>query len=477
MNEKVILDKNVEANGMGGNDEFFINGSPRVQGGTIKINGGAGSDTINRHLPTMNIDEDMEIFVTGGGPERDVIEGGQLNDYVIVENDKVTDIGGTNTFLLRGKGGDVICTGPSPGLIVVNKESGATQINPYSWPKGNNQKPKRIVYERGSLTKYGKTKLKNKPFVLRGSSTPHDVLRMTNFKPVTSRSSKSSDPVVVLVPDLQTKSEKKNYKNLYDIYFDAIHKSNIYRTLFRNTLCSNKNDPDAVPPVFCPKAKERASILYNQIERLELSEYAANLVLIGCTQDNDRNAAREIISGPKDLYAIQPWHNTPLIVEMGTGTNRVCSGKGNDAYSLILDKSLDIIYDKGGENLVAVALPEGVTFYDVWLDILDEEYILYCGREKESATKCLRYIFHGDEDSEAKDQFMFRERTGKEFQFKMLLRPRFNPKRQEIPPWKLQLIFYFTAFKDMCASDSYLSSISPAKGEKITYGCSLHNPT
>ena len=87
---------------------------------------------------------------------------------------------------------------------------------------------------------------------------------------------------------------------------------------------------------------------------------------------------------------------------MGTGTNRVCSGKGNDAYSLILDKSLDIIYDKGGEIVVAVALPEGVTFYDVWLDILDEEYILYCGREKESATKCLRYIFHGDEDGEAR---------------------------------------------------------------------------
>lgn len=91
----------------------------------------------------MNIDEDMEIFVTGGGPERDVIKGGQLNDYVIVENDKVTDIGGTNTFLLRGNGEDVIDTGPSPGLIFVNKESGATQINPYSWPKGNDRKPKR----------------------------------------------------------------------------------------------------------------------------------------------------------------------------------------------------------------------------------------------------------------------------------------------------------------------------------------------
>ena len=83
----------------------------------------------------------------------------------------------------------------------------------------------------------------------------------------------------------------------------------------------------AVRPVFCPKAKERASILYNQIERMELSEYAANLVLIGCTQDTDRHATREIILGPKDLYAIQPWHNTPLIVEMGTETNRVCSGK------------------------------------------------------------------------------------------------------------------------------------------------------
>ena len=125
--------------------------------------------------------------------------------------------------------------------------------------------------------------------------------------------------------------------------------------------------------------------------------------------DSDRDTAtREIISGPKDVYVINDGDN-PLIVEMGSGRNRIFSGKGNDAYSLVLDESLDIIYDKGGENLVAVVLPEGVTFYDVWLELLDDEYVLYCGSDKKTAKKCFQYLFYTDEDRDAKVKLMFRE--------------------------------------------------------------------
>ena len=94
--------------------------------------------------------------------------------------------------------------------------------------------------------------------------------------------------------------------------------------------------------------------------------------------------------------------DNPLIVEMGSSRNRIFSGKGNDAYSLVLDESLDIIYDKGGENLVAVVLPEGVTFYDVWLELLDDEYVLYCGSDKKTAKKCFQYLSYTDEDREKK---------------------------------------------------------------------------
>ena len=90
---------------------------------------------------------------------------------------------------------------------------------------------------------------------------------------------------------------------------------------------------------------------------------------------------------------IHPWSDTAadtaLIIGMGKGTNRVFSGDGNDAFSLILDESLDIIYDKGGENRLAVTLPEGLTFCDVGLDFYEDEYILYRGREKKKRRKRL----------------------------------------------------------------------------------------
>lgn len=186
---------------MGGNDKFYVRGTlPR---GKITIDGGLGNDLID----TEGAHVDGQFFLTSGGPERDRIKGGESSDFIVVENDEVSDQGGKNSFVVKGNGHDIVVTGLEAGLIVVKKTSDATQINPYSWPREDDQKPKRIVYESGSLTNYrttyaGPPELEHKPFLIRGSTTPHDVISMKNFKPAQSSSSMSSDPMVVLVPDL-----------------------------------------------------------------------------------------------------------------------------------------------------------------------------------------------------------------------------------------------------------------------------------
>jgi len=69
--DKVILKENTEAYGMGGDDHFELESLSSK--GTVKIDGGAGSDnidTINSHLQGIN-------YISGGGPERDTIRGGR----------------------------------------------------------------------------------------------------------------------------------------------------------------------------------------------------------------------------------------------------------------------------------------------------------------------------------------------------------------------------------------------------------------
>lgn len=285
----------MEAYGMGGDDYFYVRG--RWPGGATKINGGAGYDTINtRWMTKLYKDrEDREIVLSGGGPEIDKVVGGKANEFVVMEQDEVSDEGGNNTLFLKRGGHDVLLTGPGAGLIVVNKTSGATHINPYDWPSIDViQKPKRIVYKSGRLTNpYPLTlfttankarkkdaldilmKYKNKPFIIKGSKTPHDVVSTTNFKPVQSSSSSSSDPMVVLIPNLYSEP-----KNLFELHFAVV--TGVHNELFTHTLCFDKSASDADPPVYRPKGDERALISRNQIERFELSEHATNLVILGC---------------------------------------------------------------------------------------------------------------------------------------------------------------------------------------------------
>ncbi|XP_078361943.1 uncharacterized protein LOC144646284 [Oculina patagonica] len=82
LTDKVILEENTEAFGMGGDDHFELK-SVRNKG-IVKIDGGAGSDTIN----TYNSHWEGENYLSGGGPERDIIQGGKGKDIILLTTTK-----------------------------------------------------------------------------------------------------------------------------------------------------------------------------------------------------------------------------------------------------------------------------------------------------------------------------------------------------------------------------------------------------
>lgn len=114
---------------------------------------------------------------------------------------------------------------------------------------------------------------------------------------------------------------------------------------------------------------------------------------------------------------------------MGGGANRVHSLTGNDFYSLILDEKLDIIYDSGGENLVAIMLPEGVSFGEVYIGQNEDgdSFNVYYGERESTEQLQFQYIFNDEPNRDHKVQFFFRESTGKEIVFKKIGRPSYWP--------------------------------------------------
>ena len=121
--DKVILEENTEAYGMGGDDYFELKSLSRK--GTIKIDGGAGIDnidTLNSHPQGLN-------YISGGGPERDTIRGGSGKDVISVDNDDVSDVDGDNVFLVEGTGNDNIQVGPGADLAMIMKSAGSVSFS------------------------------------------------------------------------------------------------------------------------------------------------------------------------------------------------------------------------------------------------------------------------------------------------------------------------------------------------------------
>ena len=96
VNDKVQLEDNSVAYGMGGDDHFQLRAPTVYQG--VEINGGSGND----HIDTTNSLYGSSSILNGGGPERDVIKAGPGNDHIVVDNDEVEATNGDNTILVHG---------------------------------------------------------------------------------------------------------------------------------------------------------------------------------------------------------------------------------------------------------------------------------------------------------------------------------------------------------------------------------------
>lgn len=421
MNDTVYLDTNTEAYGLGGNDSFYVMpswGSNTT--GTVRIDGGPGSD----HIYTTSAYEGTECFLTGGGPERDFIHGGNGNDFIYVENDTVSDSGGENTILVAGSGDDNITVGAGTDVIIINKTSGSIRLKT---TKAWNQvwKARRIVYQGDALTSAGTI---NQGLIrLSGGRGHHDVLSMTKYQPKSLPSNPSSFPERLIVLQCDYHSIWSEYNNI-SFFFNAIR--DVVDHLFENTRCTVNTNSD--PPVFCPEADESQRIYYEYIERFELSKNTSNLLLLSSVNgDVQGNVRHEIIGGPYDDYVIN--YNTilnfSLIAQMGGGANRVHSLSANDFYSLILDEKLDIIYDSGGENLVAIMLPEEVSFGEVYIGQNEDgdSFKVYYGEQESTKQLQFQYIFNDEPNRDHKVQFLFKESTGKEIVFNKIGRPSYWP--------------------------------------------------
>ena len=191
LTDKVILEENTEAYGMGGDDQFEMKSPSGI--GTVKVDGGAGSDyidTINAHREGLN-------YISGGGPERDTIRGGFAKDIISVDNDEVWDVDGDNVFLVEGSGNDNIQVGPGADLAIIKKSAGTVSfaMHQANHETRDQQKPKRIVYDSDTRLTHGENNADND--IIEGSYTYHDVLSLTNYKPYTT--TRSPDQRIVLI--------------------------------------------------------------------------------------------------------------------------------------------------------------------------------------------------------------------------------------------------------------------------------------
>ncbi|KAJ7326551.1 hypothetical protein OS493_027497 [Desmophyllum pertusum] len=285
-------------------------------------------------------------YISGGGPERDTIKGGYGKDIISVHNDAVSDLDGDNIFMAEGSGNDDILVGPGADLAIIKKSSGTAKFSMHQWnhKTRDQQKPKRIVYDSDVRLTHGENNAEKD--VIKGSYTYHDVLSMTNYKPDTS--TQSPDQRIVLLNEGKTVAD----------YISQI--SDVVDDLFedhRGEVISDAHPGRAL------MVEDAQHIYFEDIERFELSKHCLNLLLL---KNNEYvNTRHEVIGGDLDDYVVNLDDDIEVMAQMGTGANRVYSGQKNDAYSLILDDSKDVIYDRGGENIVAIMLQDGLQLEDV----------------------------------------------------------------------------------------------------------------
>ena len=278
-------------------------------------------------------------------------------------------------------------------------------------------KARRIVYQGDSLTSQGT--LKSSKITLYGARGHHDVLSMTKYHP-SSLPFTPTERMTVHMDDFTDSSVRKSFD----------HINHFADRLFESNRCTRRNDN-----VFCPAANESQQIFYRRIERIELSKGTVNLVFLNALYAEQIEVRHEIIGGPHDDYIMNAFHNIPLMAQLGAGANRVYSGNASDSYSLILDQHKDIINNTGGHNLLAIMLPEGVSFSNVYIGskVNYDGYLIYYGKQQEHYPYYLikdvrlEFIFSEAKYKQNTVQFLFKESTGKEAAFKELRPPSWLP--------------------------------------------------
>ena len=330
VNEKVMLDDNCEAYGMGGDDYFVLKAAVVRKG--VKVNGGNGSDTID----LRNTLYGSRSSVIGGGPERDIIKTGPGDDTIVVDNDDVEVTNGDNTLLVEGKGSDDIRLGTGADLVFVEKTGGSISLGcaPSSNEDPSRNKPKRIVYKGEGRIKNSR----NNDFI-RGGPGQFDLLTMRKYSPNLQPQVIKNERILLIEKGTAIDEYLQKISQVRDVFFNG-HKIE-------------------VKPNGHMRSKAQR-IQFSFIERFEMSEHTINMLLLM----NGKSDYYEVTGGPKHDFVINLDGSTPLLAQLGTGDNRVLSGDGQDSFSVVLDVGNDVIYDKGGENILGVLLPQGTTLND-----------------------------------------------------------------------------------------------------------------
>ncbi|KAL9980375.1 hypothetical protein ACROYT_G008952 [Oculina patagonica] len=390
VNEKVLLDDNCEAYGMGGNDHFVLKAGGVVRKG-VKINGGDGSDIID----ITNTFFGSRSSVTGGGPERDVIKTGPGDDTIVVDNDEVEITNGDNTLIVEGKGNDEIRVGTGADLVLVEKSGGSIVLRRVI---GSNENPgqnklKRIVYKGEERVKEVSA---NSNDLIRGGPTQFDLLTMRKYN-----------------PNMQTQGEERillieETKNI-DEFMQEISE---IRSIFLRG-----HEFEVTPNGDMRTKAQRIEV--SDIERFEMSENTINMLLL----KRGTSDYYEVTGGPKHDFVINLDRAKPLLAQMSTGDNRVLSGKGKDSYSVILDAGDDVIYDKGGENILAVLLPQGTTLNDATIGRSGNGQGYKIERKTRPRDHRIEFIFLGGESVDDNVQIIVQDSTGKQITFKPVPQP------------------------------------------------------
>ena len=384
VNEKVMLDDNCEAYGMGGDDHFVLKAAVVRKG--VQVNGGNGSDTID----LTNTFFGSRSSVTGGGPERDIIKTGPGDDTIVVENDDVEVTNGNNTLLVEGNGSDSIRVGTGADLVFVEKTGGSISVGrvPGSNERPSQNKPKRIVYNgEGRITNSS-----NNDFI-RGGPTQFDLLTMRKYSPNLQPQVIKNERILLIESGTAIDEYLQKISQVRDIFFNG-HKIE-------------------VKPNGHMRFKAQR-IEFSFIERFEMSEHTINMLLLM----NGKSDYYEVNGGPKHDFVINLDGSTPLLAQLSTGDNRVLSGDGQDSYSVVLDAGNDVIYDKGGENILAVLLPQGTTLNNATIGISRNGQGYKIKRKARPKNHRIEFIFLGAGGNRDTVQIIIEDSSGKQITFK-----------------------------------------------------------